>query len=82
MVRALFAAFDGPLYLLQRVSDYKNLSIGVLTPGGFANATAQEKFWSAAACSRHTRFLFLPTHACMQGVIGQSIPLATILCTF
>lgn len=45
MVRALFQEFDGPLYLLQRVSDYKNLSIGVLNPGGYANAAAQEQFW-------------------------------------
>jgi hypothetical protein len=46
-VRALFAAFSGALYTVQRYSDNATLAIAVLSPGGFANAAAQDAFCSA-----------------------------------
>jgi hypothetical protein len=33
MVRALFGKYTGPLYMVQRASDYANTSIGVLAAG-------------------------------------------------
>src|ERR1044071_5979999 len=49
--RALYAAYNGPLYQVLRQSDGKTLDIGVVQPsainkdaGGFANAAAQDAF--------------------------------------
>jgi hypothetical protein len=50
MVRALYSSFDGPLYLVQRSSDYTNITIGVLQTGGVANAAAQEQFCAGTDC--------------------------------
>jgi hypothetical protein len=43
-VRALYGTYKGPLYQVRRQSDNKTKDIGVLTPGGFANAAAQDSF--------------------------------------
>jgi hypothetical protein len=43
-VRALYSTYNGPLYQVTRKSDNKTKDIGVLTPGGFANAAAQDSF--------------------------------------
>jgi hypothetical protein len=43
-VRALYSSYDGPLYQIKRKSDNKTLDIGVLSPGGFANAAAVDSF--------------------------------------
>lgn len=50
MVRALYSAYSGPLYMLQRGSDYTNTTIRVLGPGGFANASAQDAFCEGTDC--------------------------------
>ena len=47
--RALFKDYDGPLYQVMRLSDRKTLDIGVVKPspgdpGGYADASAQDKF--------------------------------------
>src|SRR5216110_2416335 len=50
--RALYAAYNGPLYQVLRQSDGKTLDIGVVQPvvspvpdaGGYANAAAQDAF--------------------------------------
>ena len=46
--RALYAAYNGPLYQVLRQSDGKTLDIGVVPPGidggGYANAPAQDAF--------------------------------------
>src|SRR5215471_17587100 len=46
--RALFAAYNGPLYQVLRQSDGKTLDIRVVQPGvdggGYANAAAQDGF--------------------------------------
>ena len=44
MVRALYAKFVAPLYLLQRKSDWGLREIGSLTAGGYANAVEQDTF--------------------------------------
>ena len=42
--RALYAAYDGPLYNVTRASDGKSADVGVLAAGGFANVTAHDAF--------------------------------------
>ncbi len=46
-VRALYSSYSGPLYQVKRQSDNQTKDIGVLTPGGVANAAAQDSFLTA-----------------------------------
>ena len=53
--RALYAAYDGPLYQIMRESDGKTLDIGVVRatatdPGGYADADAQDAFCKDTYC--------------------------------
>jgi hypothetical protein len=52
--RALYAAYNGPLYQVLRQSDGRTLDIGVVAPtsdsGGYANAAAQDAFCSNTYC--------------------------------
>ena len=53
--RALYAAYDGPLYQVMRASDGKTLDIGVVRataddPGGYADAEAQDAFCKDTYC--------------------------------
>jgi len=50
LVRALYGAFDGPLYQVNRTSDGALLDVGVLAAGGFADAAAQDAFCGPNAC--------------------------------
>jgi hypothetical protein len=50
MVRALYSSFNGPLYQLLRASDNHLMDIKPLSPGGFANGTAQDEFCSRTSC--------------------------------
>lgn len=50
LVRALFVAFDGPLYRVKRVSDNKTSMIGVTAAGGYADAAAQDSFCQRSDC--------------------------------
>jgi hypothetical protein len=47
--RALFNAYNGPLYQVRR-ADNATLNIGVLSAGGFANAAAQDSFCANTTC--------------------------------
>jgi non-reducing end alpha-L-arabinofuranosidase len=54
-VRALLAAYDGPLYQVKRQPDGKLLDIGIVRPsgidaGGYADAAAQDRFCANALC--------------------------------
>ncbi|HXP18644.1 MAG TPA: arabinofuranosidase catalytic domain-containing protein [Streptosporangiaceae bacterium] len=49
-VRALYAAYNGPLYQVKRASDGATLNIGTLTAGGYANAAAQNSFCAGTSC--------------------------------
>jgi len=53
--RALYAAYNGPLYQVLRQSDGKTLDIGIVPasaadPGGYANAAAQDTFCAHTYC--------------------------------
>ena len=49
-VRALYAAYAGPLYRVSR-TDGHDADVGALEAGGFANISAQEGFCSAGDCN-------------------------------
>ena len=48
--RALFAAYNGPLYQVTRVSDGATHDIGLLSTGGYANAADQDAFCNGTTC--------------------------------
>ncbi|OXM69314.1 alpha-L-arabinofuranosidase B [Amycolatopsis vastitatis] len=48
--RALYAAYNGPLYQVQRASDSARTNIGLLAAGGYANAAAQDSFCAGTTC--------------------------------
>lgn len=77
--RALFAAYNGPLYQVRRASDNATTNIGLLAVGGYANAAAQDSFCANTSCvvtiiydqsSRHNDL----TPAPPGGVGGQDNP--------
>ncbi|WP_405497041.1 arabinofuranosidase catalytic domain-containing protein [Nocardia sp. NBC_00511] len=48
--RALFASYDGALYQVRRSSDGEVTDIGVTEPGGYADASAQDRFCADTSC--------------------------------
>lgn len=48
--RALYAAYDGPLYNVTRSSDGASANISVLAAGSFANASAHDAFCAKLDC--------------------------------
>src|SRR6266540_3177194 len=50
-VRALLAAYSGPLYQVRRTVDGTTKDIGVLAPGGFAASAEQDAFCGVDACT-------------------------------
>jgi hypothetical protein len=50
-VRALYSTYAGPLYTVVRASDDTTTSIPLLTPGGYANASAQDAFCAGTDCT-------------------------------
>lgn len=55
-VRALYGAYSGKLYTVQRKSDYTSVDIGVLSAGGFADAGSQDRFCAGTDCEILTIF--------------------------
>ena len=49
-VRALYGAYDGPLYNVTRTGDGQSLNVGVLKPGGFANVATHDAFCAKGDC--------------------------------
>jgi hypothetical protein len=49
-VRALYGAYDGPLYQVRK-KDCTSMDIGVLEPGGFANSADQDAFCGTDTCT-------------------------------
>jgi non-reducing end alpha-L-arabinofuranosidase len=49
-VRALYSAYDGPLYQVRRVSDGTTTNVGLLAAGSYANATEQDVFCAHTTC--------------------------------
>jgi hypothetical protein len=60
--RALFAAYNGPLYQVQRSSDGSIQDIGVLTTGDYANAAEQDSFCANTSCTITRIFDQSPRH--------------------
>jgi len=65
--RALYTAYNGPLYQVLRQSDGKTLDIGVVQPsesdaGGYANAAAQDAFCANTYCWITTIYDQSPKH--------------------
>ena len=50
LVRALYASYAGVLYTVRRASDNTTAPVGVLAPGGYANASAQDAFCAGTSC--------------------------------
>ncbi|WP_033262610.1 alpha-L-arabinofuranosidase B [Amycolatopsis vancoresmycina] len=48
--RALYGAYNGPLYQVRRASDSATRDIGVLSAGGVANAATQDSFCAGTTC--------------------------------
>jgi hypothetical protein len=48
--RALYGAYDGPLYQVRRASDNTTTNISPLSAGGVANAAAQNSFCAGTTC--------------------------------
>lgn len=48
--RALYAAYNGPLYQVKRASDGATRDIGLLSTGGYANAAQQDSFCAGTSC--------------------------------
>ena len=49
LTRALFSAYNGPLYSVNR-TDGSTMDIGLLAPGGVVNAKAQDSFCAGSSC--------------------------------
>jgi non-reducing end alpha-L-arabinofuranosidase len=49
--RALYAAYNGPLYQVKRASDGATTNIDTLSAGGYANAAAQDSFCAGTTCT-------------------------------
>jgi hypothetical protein len=50
-VRALLSAYNGRLYQVQRSSDSRTIDIATLSPGGYADAAAQDAFCAGTSCT-------------------------------
>jgi len=50
-VRALYGAYAGSLYQVRRASDNTTKDIGVLSPGGAADAAVQDQFCANTTCT-------------------------------
>ncbi|MFI2665334.1 arabinofuranosidase catalytic domain-containing protein [Micromonospora carbonacea] len=48
--RALYGAYNGPLYQVRRASDNTTRDVGVLGAGGYANAATQDTFCASTTC--------------------------------
>jgi hypothetical protein len=51
MDRALYSAYDGPLYQVKRASDGTTANIGLLSAGGYVNAAGQDSFCVGTTCT-------------------------------
>jgi non-reducing end alpha-L-arabinofuranosidase len=49
-IRALYASYSGPLYQVRRASDNATANVGVISPGGVADAAAQDSFCANTSC--------------------------------
>jgi hypothetical protein len=50
-IRALFSAYNGPLYQVKRASDGTTKDIPVKSPGGYADSAQQDTFCTGTTCT-------------------------------
>jgi hypothetical protein len=84
--RALFAAYNGPLYQVRRASDNATTNIGLRAAGDYANAAAQDSFCANTSCvitiiydqtSRHNDLTIEPAGTAgpaNSGVPAEALP--------
>jgi len=60
--RALYAAYNGPLYQVKRASNGATTNINTLAAGGYANAAAQDSFCAGTTCTITEIFDQSPQH--------------------
>ena len=60
--RALYAAYNGPLYQVKRASNGATTNINTLAAGGYANAAAQDSFCAGTTCTIIEIFDQSPQH--------------------
>ena len=60
--RALYAAYNGPLYQVRRASNGATTNIGTLAAGGYANAATQDSFCAGTTCTITEIFDQSPQH--------------------
>ena len=51
MDRALYSYYDGPLYQVKRASDGTTADVGLLSPGGYVDASQQDSFCAQTSCT-------------------------------
>ena len=56
MTRALYAAYDGPLYSVRRADTNATTNVKVVAAGGAADAQAQDTFCKGTSCTIQTIF--------------------------
>jgi hypothetical protein len=56
MTRALYAAYDGPLYSVRRADTNATANVKVVAAGGAADAQAQDTFCKGTSCTIQTIF--------------------------
>jgi hypothetical protein len=61
-VRALYGAYGGNLYQVRRASDKTTRDIPVVSPGGYADASAQDAFCSGTTCTISIIYDQSPNH--------------------
>ncbi len=60
--RALYAAYNGPLYQVRRASNGATTNIATLAAGGYANAATQDSFCAGTTCTITEIFDQSPQH--------------------
>lgn len=50
-MRALYGSYGGKLYQVRRASDKTTLDVGLVSPGGYADAAAQDAFCAGTTCT-------------------------------
>ena len=78
--RALYATYNGPLYQVLRQSDGKTLDIGIVQstaspgkdPGGYADATEQDRFCAGTYCWISIIYDQSPKHNDLTQEIGRA----------
>ena len=71
-VRALYAAYNGPLYQVKRASDGTTTNIDPLSAGGYANAATQNSFCAGTTCTITEIYDQSPNHNNLTIEIGRA----------